>query len=641
MGRDARGPPRLTPRKRRRRRLLGGRFAPGQAAEPASGPGGSEPGVASPAARRGGRCRGPPPTDQSRVRPGAAVAGAGPTPTPAPGGLGQPLQAAIPLPWLPPPRAACARQGGVVCSSLRRIERRGRLRMRQAGREAGPCVAPRPGGASETLPSNEPRTPRPLCPQPGAVPGAGSPPGRGRSAREGSRWFEAGRSTLRLRAPETGFPVGPPASGAAQGDGVCKPPPPHLKKRVFFYPRVAAPASQSAWKQRRAPGLTPRPPGQAPALSGLQKRPTLPAPATLVITLNSSALPSGDQSSHPPFTFSGDFESPLPVCSARCGVLSATLSEEACLPPPGNPRYGTMARCWTSSGFGGRKLSSPSCAPAVGIMISRDMMEKGHDQDTLQCRIKVKELWNAYCKACKANSCSSAAPLTCCFYKELDAILEGDPTSPPSTTMDASEPRSTRQEEEGDTLTSLAACSQELLSSQEEGSQLQRLVLGEGQTPHATLRSQLSVLSLAERLQRIKKRPRRSKEDMLPEVMQQSLNEKSKSTGVAGEGKEGPPAECGSLAPKHGAAAKHYGARSGRDTGACSHAGRALPCSPPPAVLVPKLSLVPPCHLQPTLPHIWFLLPPAASNTYSFTTQTYNPCPLHSTPPSPCILVTW
>nr|XP_048706634.1 uncharacterized protein LOC125636886 isoform X2 [Caretta caretta] len=213
-------------------------------------------------------------------------------------------------------------------------------------------------------------------------------------------------------------------------------------------------------------------------------------------------------------------------------------------------------------GLGGRKLSSPSCAPAVGIMISRDMMEKGHDQDTLQCRIKVKELWNAYCKACKANSCSSAAPLTCCFYKELDAILEGDPTSPPSTTMDASEPRSTRQEEEGDTLTSLAACSQELLSSQEED---------------ATLRSQLSVLSLAERLQRIKKRPRRSKEDMLPEVMQQSLNEKSKSTGVAGEGKEGPPAECGSLAPKHGAAAKHYGARSGRDTEVSDDHGGAEP----------------------------------------------------------------
>ncbi|EMP29536.1 Ras-specific guanine nucleotide-releasing factor 2 [Chelonia mydas] len=41
----------------------------------------------------------------------------------------------------------------------------------------------------------------------------------------------------------------------------------------------------------------------------------------------------------------------------------------------------------------------------------------------------------------------------------------------------------------------------------------------------ATLRSQLSTLSPSERLQRIRKRPCRSKEDMLHEVMQHSLNE--------------------------------------------------------------------------------------------------------------------
>nr|XP_048697330.1 zinc finger and SCAN domain-containing protein 29-like [Caretta caretta] len=158
--------------------------------------------------------------------------------------------------------------------------------------------------------------------------------------------------------------------------------------------------------------------------------------------------------------------------------------------------------------------------------ISRDMMERGHDRDTQQCRVKVKELWNAYHKAREANSCSGAAPATCRFYKDLDAILGGDPTSTPSTTMDTSEPRSTRQEEEeesgskgaegeGDTPASRDACSQELFSSQEEGSQSQQLVLGEGQTPEevpdATLRSQPSLLSPAERLQRIRKRPRRSK----------------------------------------------------------------------------------------------------------------------------------
>ncbi|XP_074799173.1 uncharacterized protein LOC141981401 [Natator depressus] len=132
--------------------------------------------------------------------------------------------------------------------------------------------------------------------------------------------------------------------------------------------------------------------------------------------------------------------------------------------------------------------------------------------------------------------------MTCCFYKELDAILGGDLTSTLSTTMDTSEPSSSRQEEEEesgsegaeveeDTLASLDACSQELFSSW-EGSQSQQLVLGEGQTPEdmpdATLRSQPSVLSPAERLQRIRKRPHKSKKDMLHEVMQQSLNENQK-----------------------------------------------------------------------------------------------------------------
>ncbi|EMP40005.1 Zinc finger and SCAN domain-containing protein 29 [Chelonia mydas] len=55
--------------------------------------------------------------------------------------------------------------------------------------------------------------------------------------------------------------------------------------------------------------------------------------------------------------------------------------------------------------------------------ISRDMMERGHDRDSLQCRVNVKELWNTYRKAHEANRRSSAAPATCHFYKELDARL--------------------------------------------------------------------------------------------------------------------------------------------------------------------------------------------------------------------------
>ncbi|XP_077690046.1 zinc finger protein with KRAB and SCAN domains 2-like [Eretmochelys imbricata] len=125
---------------------------------------------------------------------------------------------------------------------------------------------------------------------------------------------------------------------------------------------------------------------------------------------------------------------------------------------------------------------------------SRAMMERGHDRDTVQCRVKVKELQNAYRKACEANGRSGAVPATCRFYKELDAILGGDTTSTPRTTMDTSQPSATRREEEeeesrsegaevgGDTPESLEACSQELFSSQEEGSQSQMPMLGEGQT---------------------------------------------------------------------------------------------------------------------------------------------------------------
>ncbi|XP_048697513.2 uncharacterized protein LOC125632794 [Caretta caretta] len=111
--------------------------------------------------------------------------------------------------------------------------------------------------------------------------------------------------------------------------------------------------------------------------------------------------------------------------------------------------------------------------------------------------------------------------------------------------MDTSEPSSTRQEEEQqqqsgsegapaeeDTPESLDACSQELFSSQEEGSQSWWPVLGEGQTPEevpdATLRSQPFGLSTAKRLQRIRERPRKSKADVLHEVMEHSANENQK-----------------------------------------------------------------------------------------------------------------
>ncbi|XP_065445484.1 uncharacterized protein LOC135982482 [Chrysemys picta bellii] len=62
--------------------------------------------------------------------------------------------------------------------------------------------------------------------------------------------------------------------------------------------------------------------------------------------------------------------------------------------------------------------------------ISRYITERGHDRDTLQYRVKVKELQNAYHRAREANCRSGAAPTSCRFYKELNAILSCDPPPP-------------------------------------------------------------------------------------------------------------------------------------------------------------------------------------------------------------------
>ncbi|XP_053875960.1 zinc finger and SCAN domain-containing protein 20-like [Malaclemys terrapin pileata] len=154
-----------------------------------------------------------------------------------------------------------------------------------------------------------------------------------------------------------------------------------------------------------------------------------------------------------------------------------------------------MASCWSSSVFWGEEAvqsqlrSSRRNYDTFG-KVSKDMMERGHDRDALQCRIKVKELRSAYRKARDANSRSGAPPATSRFYEELDVILGVNPTSTLSTTMDTSEPMWGGEEEEengsdgggpdGDTPESMEACSQELFSSQEEGSQSQRPVRGGG-----------------------------------------------------------------------------------------------------------------------------------------------------------------
>ncbi|XP_050772154.1 zinc finger and SCAN domain-containing protein 20-like [Gopherus flavomarginatus] len=166
--------------------------------------------------------------------------------------------------------------------------------------------------------------------------------------------------------------------------------------------------------------------------------------------------------------------------------------------------------------------------------ISKSLLLRGHERDALQCRVKVKELCRAYCKAREGNRCSGAAPMTCRFYKELDAILGCDPTANPRSTMESSEQGEVGEgvEEaeseatgvEGDTPESQEACSQELFSSQEEASQSQQLELVGEEAAEERVPVSLNTPALsppARRLQNLRKNPRKSKEDLIKAVMNQ------------------------------------------------------------------------------------------------------------------------
>ncbi|EMP37592.1 Zinc finger and SCAN domain-containing protein 20 [Chelonia mydas] len=217
----------------------------------------------------------------------------------------------------------------------------------------------------------------------------------------------------------------------------------------------------------------------------------MPVLASLVIGLNSTALTSGDQPPSPSRTFLWNFESSLPVCSVMCG-LSASF--QVAMPAPHtrrSPVWSNAELLDLISIWGEEAVQSQlrfSCRNYDTYrLISRCMTERGHDRDTLQCRVKVKELWNAYYKAWEANPRSGAVPKSCRFYKELDEIGGGDPTSTAKTTVDTSVARmpvksGLSQEEkildkdvegEGDPeaeddLEARDACSQELFFTPEE-----------------------------------------------------------------------------------------------------------------------------------------------------------------------------
>ncbi|CAM4550836.1 unnamed protein product [Lepidochelys olivacea] len=83
---------------------------------------------------------------------------------------------------------------------------------------------------------------------------------------------------------------------------------------------------------------------------------------------------------------------------------------------------------------------SPLCKLALTLPKRgklQGMKDSGHNRDPKQCRVKLKELRQAYQKTRGANGRSGSEPQTCRFYVELHAILGGSATTTPAVLFDS------------------------------------------------------------------------------------------------------------------------------------------------------------------------------------------------------------
>ncbi|XP_048704588.1 uncharacterized protein LOC125636074 [Caretta caretta] len=71
------------------------------------------------------------------------------------------------------------------------------------------------------------------------------------------------------------------------------------------------------------------------------------------------------------------------------------------------------------------------------VKISQGMKYRGHNRDPKQCRVKLKELRQAYQKTREANSHSGSEPKICRFYDELHAISGSSATTTPAVLFDS------------------------------------------------------------------------------------------------------------------------------------------------------------------------------------------------------------
>ncbi|XP_053897396.1 putative golgin subfamily A member 6-like protein 3 [Malaclemys terrapin pileata] len=173
------------------------------------------------------------------------------------------------------------------------------------------------------------------------------------------------------------------------------------------------------------------------------------------------------------------------------------------------------------------------------------MMERGHNRDSDQCRVKVKELRQAYQKTKEANGRSGSEPRTCRFYAELHAILGGAATTTPPVFVDSGSgivssatPEDSadgvEEEEEEDELAestqhSILPNSQDLfITLTEVPSQASQASTQDSDPMEGTSAANSSSLPPpSRRLSQIRRRKKRTREDMFSEIMESSRSDRA------------------------------------------------------------------------------------------------------------------
>ncbi|XP_053861147.1 SRRM2 protein homolog rsr-2-like [Malaclemys terrapin pileata] len=172
------------------------------------------------------------------------------------------------------------------------------------------------------------------------------------------------------------------------------------------------------------------------------------------------------------------------------------------------------------------------------------MMERGHNRDSEQCRVKVKELRQAYQKTKEANGRSGSEPRTCRYYAELHAILGGAATTTPPLFVDSgsgivSTPEDSadgvEEDEEEDELAestqhSILPNSQDLfLTLTEVPSQASQASTQDSDPMEGTsaAANSSSLPPPSRRLSQIRRRKKKTREDMFSEIMQSSRSDRA------------------------------------------------------------------------------------------------------------------